>query len=694
MSKNLVIVESPTKARTLQRFLGNEYAVEASVGHINNLESGYGAKYTGPVAGVDENFEPIWGLEKGAITRINNLNKLAKDCETIYLAADPDREGEGIAYHVANALIEKKQPKEKFKRVVFHEITEKAVKEAFKNAGNLNMDLVDAHIGRRLVDRLVGFSLSGLTSFLRLKRLSVGRVQSVAVSIIKDKEDEIDAFIPKEYWNLTGIFSKNKIDYSGKLNEVNGVSGKNLEITSENEANEIQNEITKQKYKILSIKSSERKTKPRAPFTTSSLQQDSSSRLRLSPARTMAIAQQLFQGINLGNGEEGLITYMRTDSTALSNESLNEINMYITKSYGDNYYELRKYKTKSANAQEAHEAIRPTSISKTPDSIKSFLDDDQFKLYDLIWKRTVASQMTESINKKTTIITSSENEKYKFKSDYDELTFDGYKKLFPEKESESMPPVSESDIVDLDKLNKEQKFTQHPPRYSEASLIKTLEDLGIGRPSTYASILNTIKDKKYVWVINRSIYLSPIGKVLVEEIKKDFSNEFMDYKFTEKMENDLDSISNGTLKRSEFIKSFWKNFEPVRNNYEKRSEENPRNPSEYNFIKTNIICSSKSPCINSETGKEFQENDQPLGTKSLNSSLEKLPRMVWIRFRNNKGDGAFLACEDRECKVTADESAWAGRRKKKSENNGSFKNFHERKIYTLIQLYCFRFNRN
>ena len=661
MSKNLVIVESPTKARTLQRFLGNEYAVEASVGHINNLESGYGAKYTGPVAGVDENFEPIWGLEKGAITRINNLNKLAKDCETIYLAADPDREGEGIAYHVANALIEKKQPKEKFKRVVFHEITEKAVKEAFKNAGNLNMDLVDAHIGRRLVDRLVGFSLSGLTSsLLRLKRLSVGRVQSVAVSIIKDKEDEIDAFIPKEYWNLTGIFSKNKIDYSGKLNEVNGVSGKNLEIPSENEANEIQNEITKQKYKILSIKSSERKTKPRAPFTTSSLQQDSSSRLRLSPSRTMAIAQQLFQGINLGNGEEGLITYMRTDSTALSNESLNEINKYITKSYGDNYYELRKYKTKSANAQEAHEAIRPTSISKTPDSIKSFLDDDQFKLYDLIWKRTVASQMTDSINKKTTIITSSENEKYKFKSDYDELTFDGYKKLFPEKESESMPPVSESDIVDLDKLNKEQKFTQHPPRYSEASLIKTLEDLGIGRPSTYASILNTIKDKKYVWVINRSIYLSPIGKVLVEEIKKDFSNEFMDYKFTEKMENDLDSISNGTLKRSEFIKSFWKNFEPVRNNYEKRSEENPRNPSEYNFIKTNIICSSKSPCVNSETGKEFQENDQPLGTKSLNSSLEKLPRMVWIRFRNNKGDGAFLACEDRECKVTADESAWAG----------------------------------
>ena len=675
MSKNLVIVESPTKARTLQRFLGKDYAVEASVGHINNLESGYGAKYSGPVAGVDEDFEPIWGLEKGAITRINNLNKLAKSCETIYLAADPDREGEGIAYHVANALIEKKQPKEKFKRVVFHEITEKAVKDAFKKAGNLNMDLVDAHIGRRLVDRLVGFSLSGLTSsLLRLKRLSVGRVQSVAVSIIKDKEDEIDAFIPKEYWNISGIFSKNKIEYLGKLNEVNGVSGKNLEIKSEIEANEIENNINNQKYKVLSVKSSSRKTKPRAPFTTSSLQQDSSSRLRLSPSRTMALAQQLFQGINLGNGEEGLITYMRTDSTALSNESLVEIKNYVNKSYGDNYYESRKYKAKSANAQEAHEAIRPTSINRTPDSIKSFLDDDQFKLYDLIWKRTVASQMSESVNKKTTIITSSENEKYKFKSDYDELTFDGFKKLFPEKESEKMPSILEDEIVELDKVDKEQKFTQHPPRYSEASLIKTLEDLGIGRPSTYASILNTIKDKKYVWVINRSIYLSPIGKVLVEEIKKDFSNEFMDYKFTEKMENDLDLISNGTLKRSEFVKSFWRNFEPIRNSFEKRSEENPRNPSEYNFIRTNIICSSKSPCINSETGEEFQENDQPLGTKSLNNSLEKLPRMVWIRFRNNKGDGAFLACEDRECKVTADESAWAGFGRRRARTMEALKN--------------------
>ena len=675
MSKNLVIVESPTKARTLQRFLGNDYAVEASVGHINNLESGYGAQYTGPVAGVDEDFEPIWGLERGAITRINNLNELAKSCETIYLAADPDREGEGIAYHVANALIEKKQPKEKFKRVVFHEITEKAVKDAFEKAGNLNMDLVDAHIGRRLVDRLVGFSLSGLTSsLLRLKRLSVGRVQSVAVSIIKDKEDEINAFIPKEYWNISGIFSKNKIEYSGKLNEVNGVSGKNLEITSEIEANEIENDINRQKYNVFSIKSSSRKTKPKAPFTTSSLQQDSSSRLRLSPSRTMALAQQLFQGINLGNGEEGLITYMRTDSTALSNESLGEIKNYVNKSYGDNYYELRKYKTKSANAQEAHEAIRPTSINRTPDSIKSFLDDDQFKLYDLIWKRTVASQMSESVNKKTTIITSSENEKYKFKSDYDELTFDGFKKLFPEKESDKMPSISEDDIVDLSKVDKEQKFTQHPPRYSEASLIKTLEDLGIGRPSTYASILNTIKDKKYVWVINRSIYLSPIGKVLVEEIKKDFSNEFMDYKFTEKMENDLDLISNGTLKRSEFVKSFWKNFEPIRNSFEKRSEENPRNPSEYNFVRTNIICSSKSPCINSETGEEFQETDQPLGTKSLNTSLEKLPRMVWIRFRNNKGDGAFLACEDRECKVTADESAWAGFGRRRARTIEALKN--------------------
>ena len=661
MSKNLVIVESPTKARTLQRFLGNNYIVESSVGHINNLQSGYGAKYSGPVVGVNEDLEPIWQLEKGAKTRIDNLHKLAKKCETIYLAADPDREGEGIAFHVANALIEKKEPKEKFRRVVFHEITEKAVKEAFEKAGEINMDLVNAHIGRRLVDRLVGFSLSGLTSsLLRLKRLSVGRVQSVAVSIIKDKEDEIKAFIPKEYWNITGYFSKNKQSYEGKLFEVDGKSQKELIISNKSDASNIQINLEKQKYKIGSIKSNIRKTKPRAPFTTSSLQQFASSRLRFSPSRTMRIAQQLFQGINLGQGEEGLITYMRTDSNVLSEDSLSQIGSFVKSSYGNNYYNVRKYKTTSANAQEAHEAIRPTSIKRTPESIQKYLDENQFKLYDLIWRITIASQMAESENKKTSIITSSEDENYKFKSEYDELIFDGYKKLFPEKKSDNMPDIVEKEIVDLDSITKEQKFTQHPPRYSEASLIKTMEELGVGRPSTYASILNTIKEKKYIWVINRSIFISPIGNALVEELKKYFSESVMDYKFTEKMENDLDLISNGKLKRDKFVKTFWNNFEPIKNNYEKIAEENPRNPSEYNFLRTNIICSSKTPCINSETGKEFEENDPPLGQKSLNKSLEKSRRMIWIRFRNKKGDGGFLACEDRECKVTADESAWAG----------------------------------
>ena len=591
MSKNLVIVESPTKAKTLQRFLGKEYLVEASIGHINNLQSGYKAKYTGPVVGLDEDFEPIWEYEKGAKTRIDKLSKLAKNCEKIYLAADPDREGEGIAFHVANALIEKGQSDEKFKRVVFHEITESAVKDAFEKAGKLNMDIVDAHIGRRLVDRLVG---------------------------------------------------------------------KNLTISNEAEAKNIQLEIEKLKYKILSIKSNLRKTKPRPPFTTSSLQQDASSRLRMAPSRTMSIAQQLFQGIDLGNGEEGLITYMRTDSNVLSEDSLSQVGNFIQNNYGNDYHSQTKYKTKSANAQEAHEAIRPTSISRTPESIRNVLSEDQYKLYDLIWKRTVASQMAESQNKKTVIITSSENEKYKFMSEYDELVFEGFKKLFPQKESNKVPNMTENELVDLEDILKEQKFTQHTPRYSEASLIKTMEELGVGRPSTYASILNTIKEKKYVWVINRSIYISPVGNALVEELKKHFSESVMDYKFTEKMENDLDQISNGNLGRNEFIKSFWENFEPIKNNYEKIADENPRNPSEYNFLRTNIICSSKTPCINSETGEEFQENDPPLGQKSLDNSLEKLPRMIWIRFRNKKGDGGFLACEDRDCKVTADESAWAG----------------------------------
>ncbi|GIS30858.1 MAG: hypothetical protein Ct9H90mP2_12410 [Dehalococcoidia bacterium] len=413
-------------------------------------------------------------------------------------------------------------------------------------------------------------------------------------------------------------------------------------------------------YKINSIKSKARKTKPRPPFTTSSLQQDASSRLRLSPSRTMALAQQLFQGLDLGNGEEGLITYMRTDSNVLSEDSLSQVGSFIKTNYGDDYHNIRKYKTRSANAQEAHEAIRPTSINRTPESIKNFLNEDQFKLYDLIWRRTVASQMAESENKKTTLITSSENDKYKFLSEYDELVFEGFRKLFPQKETDKIPNINEKDTVNLESVIKEQKFTQHTPRYSEASLIKTMEELGVGRPSTYASILNTIKEKKYIWVINRSIYISPVGNALVEELKKYFSDSVMDYKFTEKMENDLDQISNGNLDRNDFVKSFWNNFEPIKNNYEKIADENPRNPSEYNFLRTNIICSSDTPCINSETGKEFEENDPPLGDKSLNDNLEKQTRMIWIRFRNKNGDGGFLACEDKACKVTADESAWAG----------------------------------
>ena len=667
---DLVIVESPTKARTLQRFLGDKYIVESSIGHINNLESGREADRSGPVVGINQDFEPIWGLERGATTRINNLNKIAKKSDLIYLAADPDREGEGIAYHVANALIEKRQPKEKFRRVVFHEITEKAVKEAFEDAGNINMDLVNAHIGRRLVDRLVGFSLSGLTSsLLRLKRLSVGRVQSVAVSIIKDKEDEIKAFNPNEYWNIYADFSTDNKSYKGKLHELDGKSGKDLIISNKEESGNIEDQIKNIDFNIESVKTSERTSKPRSPFTTSSLQQDASSRLRLSPSRTMAIAQQLFQGIDLGSGEEGLITYMRTDSTVLSAESMKNISDYIIKSYGDNYFSERKYKTRSANAQEAHEAIRPTSISRTPTSIKDVLDNDQFRLYDLIWKRTVASQMAESKNRKTTVTTSSSNGEYfKFRSESDELVFDGFKKLFPEKEGEKLPSLEEGSFVKLDAVEKEQKFTLPPPRYSEASLIKAMEDLGIGRPSTYASILKTIRDKRYIWVINRSIYLSPIGNVLVEELKDEFSDSFMDYKFTEKMEKELDLISNGSLKREDFVKDFWGDFSPLIGNLAIRAEENPRDPSEYNFIKTNIICSSKSPCINSETGKYFEESDRPLGNKSMNEKLEIMPRLQWIRFRNKKGDGAFLACEDRECKVTADESAWiAGGRRRERE---------------------------
>ena len=656
---NLVIVESPAKAKTINKYLGDNYKVLASYGHIRDLPSKNGS------VDPDHDFKMEWEVDSFSKKYLKEITDAAKDSSKIILATDPDREGEAIAWHVKEYLNEKKLLKDKeIERVVFNEITKKAVLHGIDNPRQIEPLLVDAYMARRALDYLVGFNISPILWTKLPGSKSAGRVQSVALKLITEREHEIESFNPEEFWTLSVKFKdKNNQIITASISQLENNKIEKFSFRNKEEINKAISIINKKKFSITDISSKIINRNPSGPFTTSTLQQTASSKLGFGASRTMQIAQKLYQGIEIEGETIGLITYMRTDGTNLSKDAVSAFRDYIKKEIGNEYLpesSLNYSGKKAKNAQEAHEAIRPTSISKTPDSIKSFLDDDQFKLYDLIWKRTVASQMTESINKKTTIITSSENEKYKFKSDYDELTFDGYKKLFPEKESESMPPVSESDIVDLDKLNKEQKFTQHPPRYSEASLIKTLEDLGIGRPSTYASILNTIKDKKYVWVINRSIYLSPIGKVLVEEIKKDFSNEFMDYKFTEKMENDLDSISNGTLKRSEFIKSFWQNFEPVRNNYEKRSEENPRNPSEYNFIKTNIICSSKSPCVNSETGKEFQENDQPLGTKSLNSSLEKLPRMVWIRFRNNKGDGAFLACEDRECKVTADESAWAG----------------------------------
>jgi len=671
MPKNLVIVESPTKARTLQRFLGKDYIVEASIGHINNLALGQAG---GPVAGIDENFEPVWELEYGAAARINNLNTIARDCKEIYLAADPDREGEGIAYHVANELIAKNQPKEKFKRVVFHEITEKAVKEAFEHAGKINMDLVNAHITRRMIDRLVGFGLSGLTSSrLRTKRLSVGRVQTVAVSIVKDKEDEIKAFIPEEYWNIDAEFSNNsKESYIGRLFKAPNVSEKDFKVKNAREAEEIKNKVNNLDFHIESVKTTKRTSKPRAPFTTSSLQQEASFRVRFSPSRTMTLAQQLFRGINLEGGEEGLITYMRTDSTVLSQDSMSDIEKHVKNAFGENYFKLRKYTTKSANAQEAHEAIRPTSISRTPESIQNYLDKDQYKLYELIWKRAVASQMSDSVNEKTTVITSSSDDtedSFRFKSESDKLIFDGFKKLVPEKENGQLPQLKEGSKVQLESINNKQKFTQHPSRYTEASLIKALEDLGIGRPSTYASILSRIKDKIYIWVIGRSIYLTPIGNVLVDELKKHFSGSFMDYEFTAKMEETLDLISNG--KSENFINDFWNeeyqramSFKSLIERFEKKTEEEPLNPKNFNYLKTNIVCSAKTPCINSITKKEFEEHDEPVTF----DSDAKSSNMIWIRFRNKKGDGAFLACEDRECKVTGEEDAWAatGKRRQRS----------------------------
>lgn len=551
---NLIVVESPTKARTLSRFLGPDYQVEATMGHVRDLpEDRLGVD-------VEKDFEPEYVLSKGKKESTDRIKKAAQKADKIYLASDPDREGEAIAYHVGYLISESSKslvPSSKLNRITFHEITKQAIDEALKKPGKINMDLVEAQTARRILDRLVGYKLSPLLWVKIRKGLSAGRVQSVTVRLIVEREKEIEKFIPVEFWEIQVLLEKlvnSSESYRAKLVRKNDDK---ISLGNKEDTDNILQELKQSTFSVFSVETKEQKRNPAPPFSTSTLQQAAAGRLGWTSKRTMNIAQDLY--------ENGYITYHRTDSTNLSTESIKAARNYIQNNFGNLYLpsEPRVYETKSRNAQEAHEAIRPTDVSSQQlgDNI------DQQRLYGLIWKRFLACQMNPMVLELTLITTKAEGKinNYFFESRGEKVIFDGWRKLYDKIEedeeeiSSGLPQLSEGEKLKAKQFKPEQKFTTPPPRYNEASLIKTLEELGIGRPSTYAPIISTIQDRNYVEKKEKLFIPTSLGFAVTEFLMLNFPN-ILDYKFTAKMEDDLDLISNGEKQRVPILKEFYLPF--------------------------------------------------------------------------------------------------------------------------------------
>lgn len=563
----LIIVESPTKAKTISRFLSREYTVESSYGHIRDLPKNK--------LGVDleNNFKPEYIIPLKARKTVSQLKKDAGKADIIILATDEDREGEAIAWHLTQALglgnskfkIQNSKFPPKVERIVFHEITQKAIEEALKNPRSIDINLVDAQQARRILDRLVGYKLSPLLWKKVARRLSAGRVQSVAVRLIVDREKEIENFKSEEYWTMDGEFAKikNKPEiFLARLTKQNGKTIQKLDIKNKEESDKITKGLENAEYKISDIQKKEIKKNPLPPFTTSTLQQEAVKRLRFSAKKTMLMAQQLYEGINLGEkGAIGLITYMRTDSLNLSDGSVKQAEEFIKKEFGDNYSAPKKYKTKTKGAQEAHEAIRPTDFSKTPQSLKGFLDNSQSLLYNLIWQRALASQMAAAALDLTTVNIETKESKYVFRASGSTLRFDGFTRIYPIKFTETiLPDLGENETVKLNKLIPQQHFTQPLARYSEATLVKTLEEYGIGRPSTYAPIMSTIQERGYVEKQeDRKFHPTEIG-ILVNDLLTQHFPDIVDVKFTARIEEDLDKIASGEKKWVPVIEEFYVPF--------------------------------------------------------------------------------------------------------------------------------------
>lgn len=557
MADNLVIVESPAKAKTIEKYLGKRYTVKASLGHLRDLPRSQ--------MGVDteNNYEPKYITIRGKGPILQDLRKEAKKAKKIYLAADPDREGEAIAWHLANQL---GVDVESDCRVVFNEITKDAVKNSFKTPRPIDMDLVDAQQARRILDRLVGYNISPILWKKVKKGLSAGRVQSVALRLIIDRENEINAFTPEEYWSITTQFEKDKTKFEAAFY---GTDEKKLKLSNEQEVQKVLKAIEGNPFEVTKVVKKERRRNPALPFTTSSLQQEAARKLNFRARKTMMLAQQLYEGIPLGRaGTVGLISYMRTDSTRISDTAKEEAKTFIETMYGEEFIPTEKKETKSkSNAQDAHEAVRPTSIERTPDAMKQYLSRDQFRLYKLIWERFVASQMAPAIL--DTVAVDLMNNDYKFRANGSQVKFPGFMKVYIEGNDDAseqptdekmLPELTEEEKLNSEAIEPKQHFTQPPPRYSEARLVKTLEELGIGRPSTYAPTLDTIQKRGYVTLDARRFVPTELG-VIVHEAVNEYFPDIIDIEFTASMENDLDRIEEGEIAWKEVIDAFYTEFE-------------------------------------------------------------------------------------------------------------------------------------
>jgi len=655
MPKSLVIVESPTKAKTITKFLGKDFKVESSFGHIRDLPQ----KELG--VDVEHNFAPKYVIPLKAKKTVTKLKSLAAKSDLIILATDEDREGEAIAWHLIHAL---DLGKKHLERIAFHEITKKAIEEALKNPREMDLHLVDAQQARRILDRLVGYKLSPLLWKKVARGLSAGRVQSVAVRLVVDREREIQAFKSEEYWSIEAELEKDKQNFIATLAKVKDKTLDKLAIKNEGEAENIFQDLQNAKYQVISVEKKETFRQPPTPFTTSTLQQDAARRLGYSAKQTMMLAQQLYEGIELGSeGSVGLITYMRTDSLNLSTFSQENIRSYVSEKIGPNYLpdKPRFYKTKSKGAQEAHEAIRPTDVFHAPESIANFLEPKQLKLYKLIWQRTLACQMQPAIMDSTKVDIKAGD--YTFRATGQIIKFDGFLKVYKSSIKENtLPVLAEKDFVNLIDLKKLQHFTQPPARYTEATLIKALEENGIGRPSTYAPTLSTIQERNYVKK-NEEKKLQPtdIGMVVTDLLVQHFP-QIVDLNFTAKMEEDLDEIAEGKKEWQPVIKEFYTPFAKILAIKEKEI-------SKKDIVeeKTDLVCEKCGSPMVIKTGRYGKflacsnypecKNVQPLlvteEEQKAEQTNEKCPKCEGSLIIKNGRFGKFLACTNYpKCKFT------------------------------------------